>query len=264
MGETTAISWCHVPGYIGGTWNCWQGCTKVSEGCANCYMFREKERFGQNPNIVVRSKPRTFNLPLRVKEPHAWFTCSWSDFLHEDADVWRDEAWDIIRQTPQHLYLILTKRIERWNECAPKDWCDGYPNVWLGVTAENQKRYDERVPLLLRIPVKVHWISFEPLLERIIPVPFDMVTSRFPLKDFAFNCKWAGFYVIGGESGPNCRSMDHDWALKLIQDAHMAGVAAYVKQLGGYPDKRTEPSKWPEDLRCREFPQTGKDGEDGK
>ena len=104
MGEQTAIEWATA------TWNPWQGCTKVSPGCTHCYMYREKGMYGQNPRLVVRSKT-VFHAPLRWKEPQPRvFTCSWSDWFHEAADPWRAEAWDIIRRTPRHTYLILTKR----------------------------------------------------------------------------------------------------------------------------------------------------------
>src|SRR3990167_6883297 len=89
------------------TWNPWHGCTKVSEGCDHCYMFRDKVRYGQDPELVVRSKT-TFTAPLKWKEPSLVFTCSWSDWFHKAADAWRDEAWAIIKATPHLTYQILT------------------------------------------------------------------------------------------------------------------------------------------------------------
>src|ERR1039458_4146588 len=96
MGSKTGIAWTDA------TWNCWQGCHKVSAGCKNCYMFSEKTHYGQNPNVVMRSNPVTFNAPLRwAKNPEKYpgikfiFVCSWSDFFIEEADPWREEAWDI-------------------------------------------------------------------------------------------------------------------------------------------------------------------------
>lgn len=124
MGEKTGISWTNA------TWNPWQGCHKVSLGCRECYMFREKIRYGREPNVVVRSRPHTFNLPLRLKTPQRVFTCSWSDFFIEEADPWRDEAWEIIRRTPHLTYQIVTKRPERMAGRLP--WGDGipWPQVW--------------------------------------------------------------------------------------------------------------------------------------
>src|ERR1700690_4357975 len=107
MGITTGIEWTDA------SWNPWYGCHKVSQGCKGCYMFRDMLRYGRNPNLVARSKT-TFGDPLRwPQKPAMCFTCSWSDWLIEEADPWRDEAYDIIRATPWIAYQILTKRIER-------------------------------------------------------------------------------------------------------------------------------------------------------
>ncbi len=133
MAEHSAIEWTDA------TWNPWRGCTKVSAGCANCYMFREQIHYGRDPSVVVRSQT-TFADPLKWKSPRVVFTCSWSDWFHEAADPWRDEAWDIIRRTPQHTYLVLTKRTGRIARHLP--WAafgDPWPNVWLGTSIENQE-----------------------------------------------------------------------------------------------------------------------------
>src|SRR3990167_2289790 len=117
MGERTAIEWTDA------TWNPWRGCTKVSPGCASCYMFRDQERYGHDPSVVVRAAPSTFEAPLiwerklldklpdsgLAKPPARMlvFTCSWSDWFHADADPWREEAWAIIHDTPHLTYQIL-------------------------------------------------------------------------------------------------------------------------------------------------------------
>jgi protein gp37 len=103
------------------TWNPWHGCHKVSAGCKNCYMFRDKAKYGQDPNVVVRSKTRFYD-PLKWKEPRTIFTCSWSDFFIEEADPWRDEAFAIMALTPQHTYQVLTKRPERMLEYLGLHW----------------------------------------------------------------------------------------------------------------------------------------------
>ncbi|MCK5237182.1 MAG: DUF5131 family protein, partial [Deltaproteobacteria bacterium] len=102
MGENTKISWCDH------THNFWFGCKKTSPGCRNCYTERQMKRFGKDFNMIVRSK--SFDKPLKWKDPALIFTCSWSDFFIPEADEWRDDAWKIIRDTPQHTYQILTKR----------------------------------------------------------------------------------------------------------------------------------------------------------
>ena len=145
MGENSGIAWTNH------TWNPWQGCHKVSAGCENCYMEREKLRYGQDPHVVKRSARQTFNLPLRLDSGRV-FTCSWSDFFIAEADEWRPEAWEIIRRTPHLIYQILTKRPERIAQCLPPDWGDGWKNVWGGVTVEAPDYY-HRIEELLLLPL---------------------------------------------------------------------------------------------------------------
>ncbi len=251
----TKIQWTQIPGYEGGTWNCWQGCTKVSEGCAYCYMYSEKKRYGQDPTVVKHSAPATFNLPLKTKEPHAYFTCSWSDFFHPIADEWRTEAWQIMRQSP-HLFLVLTKRPERMAECLPPDWGKGYDNVWMGVTAENQARADERIPVLLRTPAKLRFVSCGPLLGQ-INIQGYLLSGWHKFTPFLH---WV---LAEGESGTNAREMDLGWLEFLRYQCEVAGTKFFVKQLGsvwakenGMKDaKGGDMSEWPEVFRIREFPE---------
>lgn len=229
MTQRSAIEWTDH------TWNPWQGCTQVSPGCAHCYMFREKRRFGQDPETVVRSAAATFTAPLRWTEPARVFTCSWSDFFHESADDWRDEAWDIIRRTPHLTYQVLTKRIERVPEHLPADWDRGYPNVWLGVSVENN-RHVYRAAELAVLPARVRFVSAEPLLG---PVG-DL--------DAAFHVRLHGktvtpidkldWVIVGGESGPNARPMQLSWAREVRDLCEAHGVAFFLKQLGGVIHKR--------------------------
>src|SRR5262245_9143736 len=139
MGERTAIAWTATvdpDGTVtpGATWNPCYGCHKVSPGCARCYMDRWAGRAGHDPGVVKRAAPSTLTAPLRWREPRPIFTCSLSDFFVAEADPWRGQAWEIIRATPRHTYLILTKRAERIADQLPADWGDGWPNVWLGVS----------------------------------------------------------------------------------------------------------------------------------
>lgn len=243
MGDTTGIEWTEA------TWNPWHGCTQVSPGCAHCYMFRQKRRYGQDPQLVVRSKTK-FDEPLRWPDGRMIFTCSWSDWFHEAADPWREEAWDIVRRCPQHTFQILTKRADRIAEQLPDDWGDGYPNVWLGVSVENQ-RHTHRAAILTGIPARVRFVSAEPLLG---PVRLDTIAQRASGAMVIPICR-LDWLIIGGESGPRCRSMDLEWARALIQQCRdVSSCAPFVKQLGGWPNKRGEPDVWPEDLRVREMP----------
>lgn len=209
MGKTSAIEWTEA------TWNPWHGCIKVSQGCKNCYMYRDKRRYGQKPMLVVRSKT-TFTNPLRWIEPSLIFTCSWSDWFIEEADEWRDEAWDVIRHTPQHTYQILTKRPERILNSLPSDWGDGWRNVWLGVSIESQK-YISRMNLLTEIPAHVRFISAEPLLG---PLSLSLVVG----------IDWV---ITGGESGPGARPMELEWVRSIREQCLRSGVAFFHKQNGG-------------------------------
>ena len=111
------------------TWNPWRGCTKISPGCQHCYMFRDQRRYGRDPSVVVRTK--TWRDPLRwQKKAEAAgrtdlvFTCSWSDWFHEDADPWRDEAWGVVCGCPNLTFQILTKRPARILGHLPADWAE--------------------------------------------------------------------------------------------------------------------------------------------
>lgn len=212
----TTISWTDE------TWNPWQGCTRVSPGCANCYMFAEREgRFGIPSGVVTRSSPTTFRKPLSKtwKDPRKIFTCSWSDFFHEGADSWRNEAWDIIRQTPQHTYQILTKRPLRILACLPRDWGDGWDNVWLGVSIESQQAAWRASVLASQIPARIRFISAEPLLG---PVDFD--------REVLERIQWV---IGGGESGLNARAADLDWFRSLRDQCTSMGISYWHKQNGG-------------------------------
>ena len=233
MGKNSNISWTDH------TWNPWQGCKKVSAGCKNCYMFRDKARYGQDPEIVIRSKPATFNKPMTWKDPAMVFVCSWSDFFIEEADAWRDDAWEIIRNSPQLIFQILTKRPERIIEHLPFGWGDGYPNVWMGVTAENQEMADLRIPILLGVPAVKRFLSCEPMLGPI------HLAQHF----WTSGIHWV---IVGGESGPECREMNKHWAGVTRIQCEEAGVPFFMKQMSG--NTKAEREAIPEDLMIRRFP----------
>lgn len=233
MGDKTEIAWTNY------TWNPWQGCHKVSDGCINCYMFRDKTRYGQDPENVHRSSPTTFNAPLKWSKalPHGEtklvFTCSWSDFFIKEADgEWRDDAWQIIRQTPNLIYQILTKRPQRIEKCLPADWgTEGYPNVWLGVTCENQTEADRRIPHFLNVPCAKRFLSCEPLLG-----PLDLDLCDTVVKDESYQGMRFEFLhqvIVGGESGSNFREMKPEWAISLRDQCEAAGVPFFFKQWSG-------------------------------
>lgn len=247
MGTQTGISWTES------TWNPWHGCKKVSSGCKYCYMFRDKEKYGQNPNVVQKSKTK-FTEPLKWEEPKLIFTCSWSDWFIEEADSWRDEAWKIIKDTPQHTYQILTKRPERIAGHLPADWGAGYPNVWLGVSTENQAAANVRIPILLEIPAAVRFISAEPLL--------GAISARHLIQQL----DWV---IIGGESGNETgkwlyRPCNLNWISSLIKDCEKDEIPVFVKQFGTHLAKLLqfedrhggEISEFPAEFQIRQFPKS--------
>src|SRR5882724_5354844 len=224
MSERTGIEWTEA------TWNPWYGCTKVSPGCAHCYMFREQRQYGRNPEVVTRSKTK-FSDPLKWAEPRLVFTCSWSDWFHEAADQWRPEAWDIVRRTPHLTYQVLTKRPHRIRYHLPDDWGAGYPNVWLGVSIESQ-RWAGRGVALLGVPAALRFVSAEPLLA-----PLDLTNVRVGLSghNVVHAIDWL---IAGGESGPEARPTEVEWLRSLRDQCDSNGTAFFLKQLGGWPDKR--------------------------
>ena len=207
MGKLSAIEWTEA------TWNPWHGCRKVSPGCAHCYMYREKRQYGQDPAAVVRSRT-TFFAPLGWRQPKLIFTCSWSDFFIEEADAWRRDAWEVMRMTPHHTYQILTKRPERILANIPGGW--PLPNVWLGVSVESPRFY-ERIVTLRNIPSVVRFLSLEPLLAPVPDVPLDGIS-------------WV---IVGGESGPRCRTMSPEWVREIREKCIRVGVPFFFKQWGG-------------------------------
>lgn len=251
MGEKTGISWTEA------TWNPWHGCIKISPGCKFCYMYRDKERYGQDPTKVVRSKTK-FTEPMKWADPRIIFTCSWSDFFIEEADGWRDEAWEVIRKTPQHTYQILTKRPDLIAARLPEDWGSGYPNVWLGVSVENQEYADKRVPALFNTKARTRFLSIEPILGPVELVQHD--------PEFGFEINWlTGFdgcdpaipgidwVIVGGESGPERRPMQKEWAISLRDQCKAAGVAFFMKQMNGLTPEQGKLAIPPE-LNIQEFP----------
>ena len=152
-------------------WNPWHGCRKVSEGCEHCYMYSLDSLRCRDGAEIYRTKAG-FSYPLardrngsfKVKSGEMLRVCMTSDFFLEKADAWREEAWDIIRARPDVKFFLLTKRAQRIAACLPEDWGEGWDNVFLNVTCENQRRADERIPILLGLPAKHKGIMCAPLI----------------------------------------------------------------------------------------------------
>jgi protein gp37 len=255
MGQKSNIQWTDA------TWNVARGCTKVDEDCKFCYMYRDSfNNTRYNPLEVVRTKT-VFNLPLRLKEPSKIFTSSLTDFFHPAIDSYRNEAWDIIRKCPQHTFQILTKRPERVNDLLPKDWGNGWKNVWLGTSCGSQKSIDRLRDLIIPVRPGIRFLSLEPLHGE-ISLPFeervDMGHSVKQLIDWV---------IVGGESGNETgkyryRPCELQWIERIVRDCKEAGVAVFVKQLGTHLAKQMglndrhggDINEWPEHLRIREMP----------
>jgi protein gp37 len=201
-------------------------------------MFRDMKRYGRDPAVVRRSAPKTFSLPLNRKRdksyaiPSGWkvFTCSWSDWFHASADEWRPEAWEIIRQRPDLTFQIVTKRTDRIAQCLPADWGDGWPNVWLIATVENQEWADVRIPQLLRVPAVVRGLSCEPLLG---PVDLAVAWDGEPQAP-TVQVDWV---ITGGESGPGARPSNPEWFRSIRDQCQAADVAYFHKQNGEWVDE---------------------------
>lgn len=338
----TKIEWCDR------TWNPVRGCSRISEGCRNCYAERVAARFsgtfstedvtldtrdapGKSRSAPFRGfaemrdgkarwtgkvelVPDALDAPLRWRNPARIFVNSMSDLFHEslsNEDI--AAVFGVMAAAPQHTFLVLTKRAERMRTwfrwlsdfdtvlpakevrtvtlAAAKRLREPFgphagpgargeiawplPNVWLGVSVEDQAIADERIPHLLATPAAVRFVSYEPALG---PVDFRKALPHHPDCSDCFsgrtNLDWL---IVGGESGPGARPFDVSWARSAVEQCKAAGVPVFVKQLGarpvlatppsGAPDdggdvvelrlrdrKGGDPDEWPEDLRVREWP----------
>ena len=154
-------------------WNPWHGCSKISEGCRHCYVYRIDGRYSRDSSVVYRT--RDFDLPVRrcrdgrykIPSGETVYTCFSSDFLLDAADEWRGEAWAMMRLRSDLHFFMITKRIDRLMSVVPDDWRTGYSNVTLCCTVENQERADYRLPLYSKAPIARKIIVCEPLLGSI-------------------------------------------------------------------------------------------------
>lgn len=244
------------------TWNCVIGCTRVSAGCEHCYaeqfanrlemmgrpeyagLTRKHADGSVNWTGVVKTLPDRLEEPLRWKKPAKVFVNSMSDLFHEAVpDEFIAEVFAIMARCPQHTFQVLTKRPERMRQfCAREahwwgniadivrraDYGKPLPNVWLGVSVENQAAADERIPLLLQTPAAVRFISAEPLLG---PVDLVRAVNQLDWLDPA-SLKPGGidWCIVGAESGPNARPMDVDWVRRIRDDCVRSEAAFFLKQ----------------------------------
>jgi protein gp37 len=285
MGETTGISWTHA------TFNPWWGCTRVSPGCEHCYaeqlatVRRKLDVWGVDASRKSMSE-------AYWREPAKWnrkaaaagerlrvFCASMADVFEllpernvagrATQDEARARLWPLIESTPWLDWLLLTKRPQNVYRLVPWGLHVWPSNVWLGVTAEDQRRAEERIPMLLSLPAAVRFVSHEPALG-----PIDLwAFLKGPVRDASLDALMArpmpgvDWIITGGESGPGARPYDLAWARSVVDQCRTAGVAPFVKQLGANPIMSPGPitwptsdrkggdlAEWPADLRVQEFP----------
>lgn len=232
-------------------WTLVDGCTEVSEGCEHCWGRAMARRFKQD--WTPRFRADRLEIPLRRKTPTVYVV--WNDLFHPAVSRENiDAALEVMAACPQHRFLTLTKRPERMEsmlyEVTPDSPCrelgggDYLPNLWLGVTAENQARADERIPLLLQTPAVVRFVSVEPMLGALDVrryLPSNLPVSEWPsaaVECGAPVCKSGGldWVICGGETGPNARPMHPAWARALRDQCHAPNppIPFFFTQWGEY------------------------------
>ena len=231
MADKTGIEWTDA------TWNPVTGCAKVSAGCKHCYAERNWGRLQHLPAYAGRAFTNVATHADRLLQPLSWkrprriFVNSMSDLFHQDIhDDFIGMVFRTMARAPQHTFQVLTKRAERMQHLLTHPKMRGFvgdapwplPNVWIGVSVEDQATADKRIPLLLDTPAAVRWISAEPLLA-----PIDL--AEHGLHGGPGQLDWV---VVGGESGPKARPMHPEWARGLRDQCSAAGVPFLFKQWG--------------------------------
>ena len=242
MGDKTKIEWCDA------TWNPTSGCSHVSEGCRHCFAESIAHRFQKDfkpwtaPNAAhnVRLHAERLEIPLRWRKPRRVFVNSVSDLFHEQVpNAFIDGVFGIMLTAENHTFQVLTKRHKRMQEYLTRrsNLSGGpLPNVWLGVSAEDQKTFDERTKYLLQTPAAKRFVSLEPLLE---PIILDdgafggghtaLTTEIDHLEDTKLD--WV---IVGGESGPGARPMKLEWVRSIRDQCLSVGVPFFFKQWGAW------------------------------
>jgi protein gp37 len=256
MSDNSSIEWTDS------TWNPVTGCSKVSEGCRNCYAEALSLRFGRSKkpwaaqfaaeNVVLHDD--RLDYPRKWRDPRRIFVNSMSDLFHENVpDAFVTKVFRVMKEASHHTYQVLTKRPERMQLLLNR-WTDRFalrmveegdvagqwplPNVWIGTSVEDQKSANERIPKVVATPAVVHFLSCEPLLA---PVNLCLALGAPAGHQHGLTCReWlAGlqWVIVGGESGPRHRHMDLNWARDIRDQCQMAGVPFFFKQVGGRTPK---------------------------
>lgn len=205
-------------------WSPWRGCHRFSEGCKFCYIHKGDARRGVDTGKITLQE-KSLYAPIERKKDGSYkmkagqtvYTCFSTDFFLADADEWRSECWKMMRERQDLNFLFLTKRIERFYDCVPADWGEGYENVTIGCTVENQKTADERLTFFSTLPIRHKVITAQPLIEKI---------------EIGAYLKGIDLVVVGGESDRNARELDYDWVLAIREECKEAGVHFSFRQCG--------------------------------
>ena len=297
MSDNTSIEWTDAtwnpirarrkdgqPNKGGGGW----ACQRVSAGCQNCYAATINKRLGTGFDYDAKGigasdiylDEKALTQPLHWRRPRRIFVCSMTDLFGEWVpDEMIDRVFAVMALSPRHEYQVLTKRPERMREYLAnedrmyvlrsgiEEWCPEdlrwpLPNVWLGVSAEDQERADQRIPELLATPAAVRFVSCEPLLG---PIKISGVCScgtnyqTGPLIHGDRHHHELHWVIVGAESGPGARPCDVEWIRIIVRQCRAAGVAVFYKQ-GGYHNRCPHDRKgghfecFPDDLKVRDFP----------
>lgn len=236
MATKSRIEWTEM------TWNPATGCSKVSQGCKNCYAERMANRLRAMGNDRYRNGFQVtlhddlVGLPKHWKRGQLVFVNSMSDLFHESIpDDFIRAVFETMVAAPQHRFQVLTKRTSRLRSLANRlPWPD---NVWMGASVEDA-RVQQRIRDLQATPAKVRFLSCEPLIG-----PLDKLVLR--------GIHWV---IVGGESGPRARTMDPAWAASVLRQCKAAGVAFFMKQMGGKQSKGGDLKVIPTMLRIRQYP----------
>lgn len=207
-------------------WNPWHGCVKCSEGCAHCYMYfldRARERSGDE---IYKTKSG-FTYPIQKKRDGGYKiqsgemirVCMTSDFFLEEADAWREAAWELMRERSDVIFFLLTKRPQRVADYLPEDWGDGWENIFFNVTCENQRRTDERVPILLNLPFRHKGVMCAPFIGA---VSLEKYLASGQIEQV----------VCGGENYDGARPCNFDWVRNLRAECAAHNVSFCFMETG--------------------------------
>lgn len=203
-------------------WDPWRGCHKCSEGCMYCYIHKGDLKRGVDTSNIVKTK--NFYKPIEKLKNGQYkmksclvYLCFSSDFLIEEADSWRKECFEMIKERQDCKFLFLTKRIDRFLKCIPDDWDDGYDNVVVCCTIENQKNADYKLSIFKDLPIKHKCITIQPMI------------GSMNIEKYLENIE---LVVVGGESDKNARPLNYDWVLDIRNQCINQNVNFEFRQCG--------------------------------